>query len=247
VKPSAPDKGREGGPGETRASGAGPEWVPRVAPFALFIAFLIAISFAPPPVPPAPGGTDWRWLYAFRTLVVGGALIWFWRSYGELRFPGRMTGADWALAISVGVGVFGLWIVLHGGWMQVSGSVGGFDPRRHGTEDIDWLHAIPRLVGLALVVPFAEELFWRSFLMRWLVQPRFLEVWPQRVGLKALAITSVLFALEHDQWLAGLIAGVAYGGLYMHSRTLWSPVVAHAITNALLGAWVISTRDWSFW
>jgi membrane protease YdiL (CAAX protease family) len=42
-------------------------------------------------------------------------------------------------------------------------------------------------------------------------------------------------------------AGLAYGGLYMRSGTLWSPILAHAVTNLMLGVWVVATASWSFW
>jgi CAAX prenyl protease-like protein len=98
-----------------------------------------------------------------------------------------------------------------------------------------------------VVVPIAEELFWRSFLMRWVQQPDFLGLAPGAVGLRAIAISSVLFALEHTQWLAGLIAGVVYAWIYTCTGKLWAAIVSHAVTNTMLGAWILMTRDWRFW
>ena len=64
-----------------------------------------------------------------------------------------------------------------------------------------------RLIGLVVVVPVMEELFWRSFLMRWLTNSMFLSIEPRQVSRSAFVITAVLFALAHDLWLAGLLAG----------------------------------------
>ena len=83
--------------------------------------------------------------------------------------------------------------------------------------------------------------------MRWIERQDFLSVAPSAVGLRALVITSVLFALEHSQWLAGLIAGFVYGWIYIRSGKLWVPIIAHAVTNGLLGVYIIVMRDWSFW
>ena len=110
-----------------------------------------------------------------------------------------------------------------------------------------WFLVVVRLVGAALVVPVMEELFWRSFLMRWIDHPNFLSVNPAHIGLKAFCITAVLFSVAHSLWLAGLFAGIVYNLLYMRSGTLWSPILAHAITNAILGIWIVSTGSWSFW
>ena len=92
-----------------------------------------------------------------------------------------------------------------------------------------------------------EELFWRSFIMRWLAKPRFLGVDPKAIGWMPLLVSSTLFATEHHRWLAGLLAGFAYGWLYVRTGTLWVPVIAHAVTNALLGVWVLQTGPWTFW
>jgi len=96
-------------------------------------------------------------------------------------------------------------------------------------------------------VPVMEELFWRSFMLRWLAHPEFTGVSPARAGLRALLISSVMFGAEHTLWLAGIVAGLAYGALYMQSKNLWAPVVAHATTNGMLGLWVLHTGQWSFW
>ena len=60
-------------------------------------------------------------------------------------------------------------------------------------------------------------------------------------------ITTALFAFEHDRWFAGALAGAAYNWLYMRSGNLWVPIVAHAVTNGVLGLWVLQTGRWEFW
>lgn len=217
----------------------------RILPFALYIVFVALGSLLPPPSPTPPGDWDPRWTYGIRTIVAGAALVLLWSRYVELR-DWRLSASDWLLATAAGVGVLIVWLLLDEGWFAFELSV-GFDPRRYGTEAIDWPVTIFRLLGLAVVVPLAEELFWRSFLMRWLEKQDFLAVAPAQVGPRALLITSVLFALEHAQWLAGFIAGLVYGWLYMRTGRLWVPILAHAVTNGLLGAYILVTRDWRFW
>jgi CAAX prenyl protease-like protein len=60
-------------------------------------------------------------------------------------------------------------------------------------------------------------------------------------------VTVILFGVEHNLWLAGMVAGVVYGLLYMRSNTLWSPILAHSVTNGLLGGWIIYTGNWGYW
>jgi CAAX prenyl protease-like protein len=214
----------------------------RILPFAVFIALIALDGILQEAV--SALGMDARWLYALRVAVVGALLVWFWRAYEELHSIAGVRACDWLLAIVVGVGVFVLWINLDFLPLAFPGG-DGFDPRTDG--QMDWQLAAVRLAGAALVVPLMEELFWRSFVMRWIRKPDFLKVAPAEVGIKALTISSVLFALEHHLWFAGLLAGLAYGWLYIRSRNLWVPTVSHGVTNGLLGFWVLCTGNWQFW
>ncbi len=213
----------------------------RIAPFGAYVFFMvledILLKFG-------WEANDLRMLYMVKIAVVVG-LLWVMRkAYSELRWPVASSFQAWMVAISAGVIVFIAWINLTADWM-VMGDPVGFDPRDN--NEIDWFLVTVRLIGAALVVPVMEELFWRSFLMRWIDHPNFLTVNPAQVGLKAFCITAALFALAHSLWFAGLFAGIVYNLLYMRSGTLWSPILAHATTNGILGIWIIYTGNWSFW
>lgn len=191
---------------------------------------------------------DWdlRWLYLIKALLVG-ALLWhFRRSYSELKSFAALTWQHWLAAVITGAVVFVLWINLDVGWGMLTGNSAGFNPSM-ADGGIDWRFAIPRLLGAVLVVPLMEELFWRSFVMRWLDYQDFMAKKPAQVSLRALLVASLLFGFEHQMWFAGIIAGLAYGWLYMRTAKLWAPVVAHGITNGLLGVWVLHTGNWQFW
>ncbi|MTW04035.1 CAAX prenyl protease-related protein [Pseudoduganella ginsengisoli] len=213
----------------------------RVLPFAAYMAF-IAIG----DLLPAAGiaTAEGRWLYAIKIAFVA-ALLWAYRrQYTELaRFD--VTARSGAAAVAVGLLVFVLWINLDAGWMQFGVSA-GFDPR-NDVGVIDWRLALIRIAGAALVVPIMEELFWRSFVLRWLESADFASVEPARVGVRALAITALLFGVEHQLWFAGIVAGLAYSWLYMRSGSLWVAVIAHGVTNGALGLWVLATGNWHYW
>ncbi len=211
--------------------------LPRIVPFALYILFLAA--------GPLASGVDTRWLYPVQVGLVALALIYFWRRYEELPRLRTLLGGHWALAFVVGLIVFILWIQLDASWMTIGEAGKGFDPRDDGRVNVTL--ALFRLAGAALVVPIMEELFWRSFVMRWIDKPAFLLVSPTSVSFKAILFSSVVFGFEHQLWFAGIIAGLAYGWLYRVSANLWVPIIAHAVTNGLLGAWVLYTGSWQFW
>ncbi|RFP09607.1 MULTISPECIES: CAAX prenyl protease-related protein [unclassified Duganella] len=212
----------------------------RILPFAAYISFVLIAD-----VLQRLGVTadTLRWLYPVKIAVVLALLLWYRRRYVELAWR-PLGGALLALTLAVGVVVLVLWVNLDAAWMQVGNST-GYDPRTGGA--LNWWLVAVRIAGAALVVPVMEELFWRSYLMRWLASPAFLAVPPSAVRAFPLVASACLFGVEHSLWLAGIVAGLAYGGLYVRSGRLWAPVLAHAVTNALLGAWIIVTGSWSYW
>ena len=213
----------------------------RILPFAAYMLFLAVQDFLDKFV--GLSSQDLRWVYPVKVGVVLALLLYFWRDYDELRQ--RLRASALAAGVVVGILVFVIWINANLSWMVV-GSSKGFDPR--GAQGgLDWFFVCVRLIGAALIVPVMEELFFRSFLMRWLVNPDISKVEPQQVTYGYLVAVSAVFAIEHTLWFAGLLAGLAYGLLYMRCKNLWSPIVAHGVTNGVLGAWVLYTGNWQYW
>ncbi|MBN8509969.1 MAG: CAAX prenyl protease-related protein [Burkholderiales bacterium] len=215
----------------------------RVLPFAAFLLLLFLRGEAH-----AAGGFgfDPRWIYGLGVVVVGALLLAWRREYGELARQNLPDAREALLAVAVGLLVFGLWIRLDAPWMLIGSAAAPFVPT-DADGALDWALIAVRWVGAALLVPVMEELFWRSFLMRWIQQPAFLALDPTRVGARALLLSTFVFVLVHTQWLAAAIAGFAYAWLYIRRGRLWSAVIAHAVTNGALGLWVVAGRHWQFW
>ncbi|HWH82295.1 MAG TPA: CAAX prenyl protease-related protein [Burkholderiaceae bacterium] len=213
----------------------------RILPFAAFMLLLVVRAELPD-----DATFDPRWTYAIAVLVVGAALAWFWRDYGELVPQTWPTPGEFALAVGAGALVFVLWIHLDAAWMQIGSPSASFLPI-DARGALIWPLLIVRWIGAALVVPLMEELFWRSFLMRWIENPVFESVPPQRVRVKAIVLSTFVFTLAHTLWLAAVVAGLVYAWLYVRTGRLWVPVIAHAVTNGMLGVWVVATRQWAFW
>ena len=221
--------------------------ISRSLPFALFIA-LLAIELSWTTLQPMVHGLqslDKRWLYGIKSGLTALALFWLWARFEELQQVPRQIGG-WVMAIAVGLGIFVIWINLTQSWMLLGEMSKGFDPHQADGR-MDWLLAAIRLAGSALIVPIMEELFWRSFIMRWVDKHDFLSLDPREVSQRALFVSSALFALEHKQWLAGFLAGYAYGWLYRKTGNVWLSILAHAVTNGVLGLWVLYTGNWQFW
>jgi hypothetical protein len=205
---------------------------------------LLALRGAMPPQ--GAWGIDPRWIYGLTVLVVGGMLLAWRKEYGELARQNLPDARDLSRAVAVGLGIFVLWIHLDAPWMTLGETTASFRPLT-ANGAIDWPLVAVRWVGATLMVPVMEELFWRSFLMRWIQRPGFVTVDPAQVGFRAVVVSTFLFVLVHPLWLAATLAGLAYAWLYIRSGKLWSSVIAHAVTNGALGIWVVYTRQWQFW
>lgn len=224
----------------------------RVLPFAVYIALLALQSLFEQNAAIRASGFDTRWLYALRIAAVGGVLVYCWRDYAELSFAGaghRVRDnhvAGRLAAVFAGVLVFVLWINLDQKWVTLGGGGAGFVALT-GNGRPDWPLIVVRIFGAAVVVPIMEELFWRSFVQRWIDNPGFLDAEPGQGTHRAVLLASLLFGFEHNQWFAGVLAGLAYGYLYKFTGRLWLPVIAHALTNFMLGCWVVASGQWHFW
>lgn len=224
----------------------------RVLPFVVYVVLLALQSAFDQNAAIQASGFDTRWLYALRVAAVAGVLAYYWRDYTELSFTrasdlGRNNHVVGRLAAALaGALVFVLWINLDQGWVTLGASGPGFVAlTRDGLPD--WPLIVVRIFGAAVIVPVMEELFWRSFVQRWIDQPDFVGADPGRGSHRAILLASLFFGFEHNQWLAGVLAGLTYGYLYKYTGRLWVPVIAHAVTNFMLGWWVVARGQWHFW
>jgi hypothetical protein len=104
-----------------------------------------------------------------------------------------------------------------------------------------------RCAGSTLVVPPLEEVFYRSFLYRYLARVDFLAVELRDFRAVPFVATALIFGLSHHEWLAGILCGCAYQWLVLRRGHLGDAMTAHAITNGLLGVWVAGRGQWQFW
>ena len=190
-------------------------WV-RIAPFAAFMLLLAARGSLP---------GDGRLRHALdlrpRAWWSSARCCCGWREYGELaRQNLARRCARRCSPSAVGVVVFGLWIHLDAPWMQLGEPTAPLRAARRDGQSL-WPLIAVRWIGAALLVPVMEELFWRSFLMRWIEHPIFEAVEPRRVGLKAIVLSTFVFMLAHTLWLAAIVAGLAYAWLYRRTGKLW--------------------------
>jgi uncharacterized protein len=215
----------------------------RVFPFAIYILFLALGDYVAPLLDSF--SISIKWLYAAKIVAVIAALLYFLNHYSEL--AKRPPKVDFLYASVSGLIVFIVWIFPYPAWLMAQACVVGINPvlGLSNLEAIIWLST--RIMGATLIVPIMEELFWRSYIMRRYDRIDFLSVNPETISWVAYIGSACLFALEHSLWLPGLFAGMVYGELYKTYKNLWIPIFAHAVTNGLLGVWVVLTGNWQYW
>ena len=205
--------------------------IPYVVPFFLFLILTVVQAHV-------PGGLGVG--YPLKTVVVAAVLL-------GLRpwFPQATVRSIWT-PLGVGMLVWVIWILPEGRY-PLLGNPEPFDPfANFGTKAaLVWIGF--RLLGATVIVAVAEELFWRGFLIRWLVSADFRGVPAGTFTWSSFLVTSVLFASEHNRWLVGLIAGVVYNLLWYRTKSLGACIIAHGTTNLALGIYVLATRQWTFW
>ena len=204
-------------------------WLPYVVPMAIYSAFLLVQTNA-----------NLLWVYPAKVIAVAVALIYFRKEYEELR-PGFSL-----LAVIVGLVAIAIWIGIDPFYPK-HGSGAVFDPTTISSLAQRNMFLTFRVLGAVIVVPVMEELFWRAFLIRWLVKEDFKSVPVGTFTGLSFVVTVALFGAEHNEWLAGLICGALYNWLYYKRKDVFACVIAHAVSNAALAAWVLARGDWKFW
>ena len=214
--------------------------IPYILPFAVFLAFLGVRGV----LPFGPG-----WEYPIRVITVAAVL------FAVSRPVIRLKPSHAIQSIGVGIAVFVIWVApdllwpdYRGHWLfqnPLTGSARSSLPDGI-LEDILFLSF--RIAGTAVLVPIIEELFWRAWLMRYLVSPDFRNVRLGTYTAMSFWLTALLFASEHGPyWDVGLLAGIAYGWWMVRTRSLADCILAHAVTNLALAVYVVVLARWEYW
>ena len=209
--------------------------VTRVAPYVIFL----ALTFGQGKF----GAASVDWFYFAKT-IAGAWLIWEMRPFvSEMRWV-----ISWE-AIAVGIGIFAIWVGLDPFYPKMfhSGATGNPYEPFGGHSTLARFFIVVHILGMTWIVPPLEEVFYRSFLYRSFAKQDFLSVplnqflpWP-------FLATVLFFGFSHNEWLAGILCGAAYQWLVLRKNRLGDAMTAHAITNFLLGVWIVWRHAWHFW
>ena len=178
-------------------------------------------------------------LYPLRVVAIAIVLYYFRKHYKGL-------GWKWSWqAPAIGTAVFVIWILLE---PNVDSSK---TPLSQGLAELTsgsaavWL--VFRVLGSVITVPLAEELAFRGYLIRKLIAKDFENVPLGQFTWFSFLLTSVLFGLLHERWIAGTLAGMGYALALYRRGQLGDAVIAHMTTNALIAIFVLTQARWSLW
>lgn len=222
---------------------------PRILPFALFMSFIGLEELAR--ILKGAGLINYTeqalyLIYPVKAFSVGLALLYFRSRYSEINHRDFLNITHTGASILTGLLVFVLWVNMD--WPSATfGSPNGYNPAIFEDRTLRAGIIISRLMGAVVVVPVMEELFWRSFLIRYIIKSDFIEAPIGQFTWASFLIATLLFGLEHNLWLAGLMAGIAYNLLLYRTKSISHCIMAHAVTNLALGLYVLYTGEWQFW
>jgi exosortase E/protease (VPEID-CTERM system) len=209
---------------------------PTAAYLAPLVVLLVAAMVASALVP------DPDQLYPLRVLAVAGVLALCWRHYTDWQWSWSWT------AVAIGAAVFVLWLALEPAFSANTAPAAPPAALAQGPTAWAALWLLFRVLGAVLTVPLAEELAFRGYLIRRVTATDFQAVPPGRFSWLGFLVSSVLFGILHPgRWLAGTGAGMAYALALRRRGQVADAFLAHATTNALLAAYVLTTGSWSLW
>jgi CAAX prenyl protease-like protein len=188
-------------------------------------------------------GAPRYWVFPLQTVVCAAVLARYWRDYewGRLRNP--------VFTLAVAALTFFIWVAPQE-WFHQPRRIEGFDPWFFGNNGaVTIISVATRFIRLVVVVPLLEEIFWRGFLLRYLIHPDFVRVPFGAFRWSSFGAVSLLFAIAHwgPDFIPALITGALFNLVAHRTRSLVCCVLTHAVTNLLLGIYILKTGQWGFW
>ena len=201
-----------------------------LAPFvAMMAAAMLTAAFS----------ADLNVLYPLQVIVTAAAL-WHFRK-GYTRF-----GWVWSYqAAAIGIAVFFVWIMLEPAPDDSPSHLESGLAEMPYWAGAMWI--VFRVIGAVITVPLAEELAFRGYLIRKLIGRDFENIAPGQFTWVSFLLSSMLFGLLHNRWVAGTVAGMLFAVALYRRGQLGDAVVAHVTANLLIAAYVLLYGKWALW
>jgi uncharacterized protein len=235
-----------------------------------FVVFMLGGTFEPTPEKAGGGIVglaipygQYPLVYSLKIALTVAAVIFVLPGYREFQREGMpQKTPGWkpqALAVAVGVVGVVLWVGICNlylerdylqplcakiglGSLVASGERAGFNPLEQLKNQPAWAWTFLaiRFFGLAIVVPVIEEFFLRGCAMRFVMERDWWKVPFGKVNGLAIVVGTVLPMLSHPEILAAAVWFSLVTWLMLRTKNIWDCVIAHAVTNFLLGVYVVA-------
>lgn len=207
-----------------------------VLPFGIFIAFLALQQVVPVP----------QWIRFAVPLIAIAAIS---REALGTRLVNPLASIGLGIAVCVmWVGPEILFPGYHQGWLFSNGVLGHPVSTATAAQKSDTIFIVFRILTSVITVPILEELFWRGWMMRWIVDRDFERIPLGTYDTQAFWVVAALFASEHGSfWDVGLLTGVIYNWWMIRTRSMWDCILMHAVTNGCLAWYVLHYDKWVYW
>lgn len=201
-----------------------------------------------------------HWFYPLQTIICGATLIFFWRHY-EIKWDRRIIFG----AIMGGIGI-GFWILpthLYTslgytketvGWLEHIGFAArndGFNPNDFSDPLAIWFTTVFRFLRAAVVVAFVEEIFWRGFLMRYILNPdsNYWKIPFGKFSWLSFVVITTLFVFIHApvDYAGALVYGTLMYFVAVKTKSLAACIVMHAVSNLLMGGYALQYGKYGLW
>lgn len=181
--------------------------------------------------------------YILRTFLVG---IILWKARNRFSELSKIRSLFDSTAVLVGITIFAIWVGLEGMVPQFFSADAHYDPTIFGSA-LFFVLIFVRFIGSVLVAPVIEELFMRSFLIRYIISPKWEDVAIGAYSFESFTIVTLVFGFSHYRWLPGIITAILLNLLLYRKKNIVPCIVAHGVANLLLLVYVVATNSWFFY
>ena len=234
-------------------------WITFLLPF---VVYMVIGTLEPRPPGSAPeGGGDsaswyeqivpydyYPWVYTAKIVLTVATMMVVLPGYRSFRW--RLSPLSFAVGGLGGI----VWITLSELHLEAMlpativdfGARSAYNPLEYlGSGPGAYAFLAVRFLGLIAVVSIIEEFFLRGFVMRYLTDGDWWTLGFHQINRMGIIAGTVLPMLTHPaEMVAALVWFSTVTWLMFRTRNIWDCVAAHAITNAILGAYVVTMDRW---
>lgn len=201
-------------------------WFPYILPFLLCFTLAQATIYLP----------AWHLHISTAKIFIGATLLWMWWRKFTPDLSHSTTHKQLLLAVIFGITGFVAWVASDQFHLL------NFPPNDMPTEWPLLLRIVITAIllgGATVVMPIISELFWRSFMLRYLIEQNFQSLPLGQFQLFSFVGVVVLTAIPSQYPVAMAITSVLQNTLLIWQKNLRCCIVSSMVTNSFLAVYLL--------